>query len=406
MLDSSIVHSLKQIVGADNVLADPYDLDRYSADALPPFRAFGAEQAFQQLADLVIRPASTSQVSDIVSLAAEHRIPLIPYGGGTGVMGGTLPVRGGIIIDLGRMDQVLEINATDHTAVVEAGVVLETLEDALSDLGLMPGHDPYSVAIATVGGAISTNGVGYRAGAFGPMGDQVAALEAVLPDGRILATRPVPKGPSGPNLNHLFIGSEGIFGVIAKATIRVHRLPEAQAFATVAFEGFEQGFTAVAELWALEIRPTLLDLTEEGGEVRLHLLFEGFEEGVAAQEARSLKICSRFGGSNLGPGPTLDYWRDRHQSGESYKRTSLGQPRQVRWQRGGGRGFDYLHLGLPVSKVLDCREHCERIMADSGVEVVEYALWGRPEQFSMLLAPEPGLTKTSATTWPWWRTMS
>ena len=390
MLNSSTLHSFENIVGDANVLADPYDLDRYSADALTPFRAFGVEEALQRLADLVVRPATTGQVAEIVALAAQQRIPLIPYGGGTGVMGGILPVQGGIIIDLQRMNRILEVNPQDQTVYVEAGTVLQDLEDALDEQGLMAGHDPYSVAIATVGGAISTNGVGYRAGAIGPMGDQVVALEVVLPNGRVLVTPQVPKTSSGPNLNHLFIGSEGVFGVITKATLRVRRLPESQVFATIAFDSFSQGFNAVSELRALDIRPTLLDLTEEEGRVRLYLLFEGFREGVAALEARSMEICSQFKGHNVGPEPTQAYWRDRHQSGENYKLSALGKPRQDRWQRGGGRGFDYLHLALPISRVLEYRERCERAMAGSGVMVTEYAIWSRPELFSMLLAPEPG----------------
>ena len=96
---------------------------------------------------------------------------------GSGVMGGAIPVRGGIILDLRRMNRILNINATDMTAEVEPGVVLQDLVDALAEHGLMPGHDPYSVPIATVGGAISTNGVGYRAAAFGPMGSQVVSLK-------------------------------------------------------------------------------------------------------------------------------------------------------------------------------------------------------------------------------------
>ena len=390
MLNSSTLHSFENIVGEANVLADPYDLDRYSTDALTPFRAFGVEEALQRLADLVVRPATTEQVSEIVALASQQRIPLIPYGGGTGVMGGTLPVQGGIVIELQRMNRILEVSPQDQTVTVEAGTVLQDLEDALDEHGLMAGHDPYSVAIATVGGAISTNGVGYRAGAIGPMGDQVVALEVVLPSGRVLVTPQVPKTSSGPNLNHLFIGSEGVFGVITKATLRVRRLPEAQVFATIAFDSFSQGFNAVAELRALDIRPTLLDLTEEEGRVRLYLLFEGFREGVAAIEARSMEICSQFQGHNVGPEPTLTYWRDRHQSGGNYKHSALGKPRQDRWQRGGGRGFDYLHLALPISRVLEYRERCERAMAGSGVRVTEYAIWSRPELFSMLLAPEPG----------------
>ena len=187
MLDSETMRSIAGIVGPDNVLSDPYDLDRYSADALNPFRAFGAEAAFDRLADLVVRPSCTQEVAGVVSLAAQRGIPVVPYGGGTGVMGGTIPVRGGIILDLKRMNRILSISTIDLTAQVEPGVVLKDLEDALAEHGLMPGHDPYSVPIATVGGTISTNGVGYRAAAFGPMGSQVVALEAVLPDGRVIS---------------------------------------------------------------------------------------------------------------------------------------------------------------------------------------------------------------------------
>lgn len=390
MLETSIIDSITQIVGASNVLADSYDLDRYSTDALTPFRAFGAEQAFERLADLVVLPGSPREVSEIVSLANRLGIPVVPYGGGTGVMGGILPVRGGIIIDLKRLDRVLEVNPKDMTAVVEAGVVLEDLVNVLAEQGLMPGHDPYSVSIATVAGAISTNGVGYRAGAFGPMGNQVEALEVVLPDGCIMNTRPVPKYSSGPNLNHLFIGTEGAFGIITRATIRVFRLPEAQVFSAAAFDSFDQGFEAAAELLALGIRPTLLDLTEEYDGVQLYLLFEGFREGVEAQEKRAMQVCAQFGGRDLGPEPTLDYWEYRHESGENYKRSALGQPRQVKWDRPRGRSFDYLHLALPISRVLEYRRRCDEIMSGKGVRVREYAIWSRPELFSMMMVPEPG----------------
>ena len=213
VLSDSLVDSLIRALGAENVLTNPYDLDRYSGDALSPSRAFGAEASFERLADLVARPASAAQVSAVLQLANESRTPIIPYGGGTGVMGGTAPTMGGIVLDLQRMNNILAINPSDMTAEVEAGVVLEDLENTLFNHGLMPGHDPYSVPIATVAGTISTNGVGYRAGAHGPMGDQVVALEVVLPTGKIVSTRAVPNQSSGPSLKHLFIGSEGVFGL-------------------------------------------------------------------------------------------------------------------------------------------------------------------------------------------------
>ena len=385
MLSSAAISALKQIVGAENVLTDAYSLDCYSGDALNPYRAYGAEDAFERLADAVVRPGNTKQVSEIVSWAMSENTPLIPMGGGTGVMGGTVPARGGVVVDLKRMNRILEVNAQDLTAVVEGGVVLHDLVEKLAEHGLMPGHDPYSVPIATVAGTISTNGVGYRAAAFGPMGDQVMALEVVLPDGRVIATKAVPKYSSGPNLNQLFIGSEGAFGIITKATIKVFRLPEAYAYATMSFDGFGQGFEAAAEITALGIRPTLLDLTEDDDGILLHLLFEGFTEGVPAQQERAKRVCSQFGGRDVGPEPTMEYWRYRHQSAENYKRTALGKPRQVRWGRTGWRAFDYLHVALPISKVLEYRTRCEQLMEGTGVRVVEYALWSRPELFSMLL---------------------
>ena len=390
MLDGSTLEALAQIVGRENVLKDSHDLDRYSADALNPFRDFGAEDAFDRLTDAVVRPGSTEEVSRIVVLANQQRIPLVPYGSGTGVMGAALPVRGGITVDLKRLDRILKINSLDLTAEVEAGVVLQDLVDALAEDGLMPGHDPYSVPIASVAGTISTNGVGYRAAAFGPMGKQVVSLEVVLPTGEVLTTRPVPKYSSGPNLNHLFIGSEGTFGIITKATVQVFRLPEAQAFATAAFDSFDQGFAAAAELLALGIQPTLLDLTEEPAGIRLHLVFEGFREGVDAQYQRSMQVCARMGGRDIGPDATLDYWAYRHESAENYKKTALGRSRQERWNRQWGRHFDYLHMALPTSRVLDYRRRCQKILDAHGVRVVEYCIWSRPELFSMMIVPEEG----------------
>ena len=388
MIATSIAESLSRIVGEDHVLSAPYDLDRYSADALTPFRAYRAGYAFEQLADLVVRPGSVAEVSQIAALATREGIPLVPYGGGTGVMGGVLPVRGGMVVDVKRLNRILEISPRDMTATVEPGVVLQELADALAEHDLMIGHDPYSVPIATVAGTISTNGVGYRASAFGPMGQQVVSLQVVLPDGRILDTRSVPKYSSAPNFNHLFIGGEGVFGIITRSTIKVFRIPEAQVFATAAFETFDQGFDAAAEMKALDLHPTLLDLTEEDGLIRMFLLFEGYKEGVEARHRRAMEICAQFGGVDIGPDETLDYWEGRHDSAHRYRRTALDRPREERWNRQWGRSFDYLHMALPISQVLDYRRQCQDILAARAVRIVEYAIWSRPELFSMMVVPD------------------
>ena len=340
------------------------------------------------MADAVVVPRSVDQVAPVVRLARQHRVPIVPYGGGTGVMGAAAPIKGGIVVDMKGLDRIVDIDPRDLTATVEAGVVLEDLARALKDHGLMLGHDPWSVPIATVAGAISTNGVGYLGASHGPMGDQVMGLEVVLPTGETLTTRAVPKYSAGPNLNHLFIGSEGVFGIITKATLRVSREPEKRAFATVVFPDFDRGFEAVAELFALGLEPSLVDLSEEDGSgVRLFMMYEGYSEGVDAAEARSLGVCRAFGGDDIGPSETLAYWRSRHRAGESYKRDMLGQPRRVRWGRR-GRSFDYLHVALPLSKVLTFRHECDGILEAGGARAVEYAIWTRPELFSLLLVPD------------------
>ena len=385
MLDAAVFESLAQVLGRDNVTNRADDLDRYSADALTPSRAFRAAASLEKTADVAVIPRSVQQVVEVVNIAREHKVPIVPYGGGTGIMGAALPVMGGVVMDLKGLNKVLSINPTDMTAQVEAGVILGDLEKALEERGLMLGHDPYSVPIATVAGAISTNGVGYRAASYGPMGQQVLGLEVVLPNGQVLTTPSVPMYSSGPNLNHLFIGSEGVFGIITKATLSVFRLPEKRSFSTIAFSSFDEGFKAVAELFALGLRPTLVDLTEEDETgVCLYMMYEGYKEGVSARRRRSSQVCLDFGGRDLGKGKTLDYWNTRHHSGDRYRREMLNQPRNVRWYRW-GRGFDYLHMALPVSQVLDYRKRCEEILSRRGVKVVEYSIWTQPELFSMLL---------------------
>src|SRR5207248_4740373 len=136
---------------------------------------------------------------------------------------------GSIILDLGAMRRIFSISRIDRLARVEAGVVLGDLDLAARSHGLMVGHDPWSQPIASVGGATSTNGVGYLAGKYGAMGDQVLGLEVVLGTGEVVCTRSVPKSSTGPQLRHLFIGAEGVLGLITRVDLRLFTIPESRA---------------------------------------------------------------------------------------------------------------------------------------------------------------------------------
>ena len=386
MLDPALVSSIKQVVGAEHVFADAGDLDHYSGDALSPSRAFRASDLLQKTADLVVTPQSAGEVAEVVKLAASSGTPIVPRGGGTGVMGAALPVRGGIMLDLKGLNAVIDIDPQSRMVQVEAGAVLEGVNNALFEHGLMLGHDPWSVPIATIGGTISTNGVGYLAAAHGPMGEQVLGLDAVLPTGQMLSTPPVPKYSAGPNLNHLFIGAEGVFGVITQASLRVEPFPEARVFIAFRFPSFDQGFDAVAEAFSLGLRPTLMDLTEEGSGTVLYLMFQGYRELVETEVARCQVLCAQHQGRDLGPGPTVEYWEDRYDVALDYRDEVQHLPRKERWARPRW-GFDYLHMALPISRVLEYRRRASELMSQRGVEVREYAIWGRPELFSMLVRP-------------------
>ncbi len=389
-MDASLHEALMMLLGEAKVLTSPEALDRYAADALEGFRAFQAAPLLEAHPDVVVLPETVEEVAAIVKLASERRVPIVPYGGGTGVMGGAVPVKGGIVLDLKGLNRILKISSEDRTVTVEAGVILEDLETALNREGLILGHDPWSRPIATVGGAIATNGVGYLAAKYGPMGHQVLGLEVVLPNGEILVTRGVPK-VAGPSLHHLFIGSEGVFGIVTKATLQAFPRPEKRSLFALTFKTFEQGFHAVMELSRIGLQPSVMDLTEEppflpsSSKVVLYLGFEGPEEEVEGAGERAFTICQRFGGTDLGAEKANWFWKTRHRFAERYRRFILNRPASVRRRLLLGLPFDYLHVTLPASSVLEYRRRCQTILETYGLSVREWSIWGRPEFFSLFI---------------------
>ena len=166
-----------------------------------------------------MQPATADQVADILRWASQEKVAIVPRGAGTGVMGGAIPLRPAVVLDLTRLDDVA-VHAEDMCIEAGAGATLAALARAAEEHGLMFAHDPWSVSMATVGGAIATNGMGYLFGPYGKMGDQVLAVEAALPDGTVLRTRPTLSGGPGPMLHKLFAGAEGVLGVVTRAWLR------------------------------------------------------------------------------------------------------------------------------------------------------------------------------------------
>jgi alkyldihydroxyacetonephosphate synthase len=384
----TLIERLGSITSAQWIATDPARLDTLSWDALSEGRIHPLRSIQTNLPVCAVFPGTVDEVRRIVLLANEEKIPIIPYGGGSGLMGAALSVKPGIIVDLRRMNQPLEIDVAARSARVQAGIVLEALEQRLNEQNLILGHDPWTLPVATVGGAISTNSVGYRACVYGSMGEQTLGLEAVMANGEILRTRAVPKSSTGPDLRLLLVGGEGCFGIVTEATVRVFPKPEKRVVRALLFQSFEPGFDAIQNLFAAGLQPALLDFGDDDEKNRqgavLYLAFEGAVEIVAAEDKLATDILLQNGGKHL---PTLEaetFWHDRH----AIARRFLANRSQRRERGRDGIYRDWIHVALPASRVLAFRRAAMVIIEQHGVDLHESGLWIQPELFSMRLGIE------------------
>jgi FAD/FMN-containing dehydrogenase len=387
-LQQRLLDRLSTILPKAHIDTDPARLVETSWDALSAGRLHPLKQPEIALPLCLVRPLSTAEVRGIVQVANETKVPLIPYGGGSGLMGGALSTRPAIVLDLRRMNQIIEVDIEARVARAQAGTVLESLEKRLNEEEFILGHDPWTLPVATLGGAISTNSMGYRGGLYGSMGEQVLGLEAVLPNGETLRTRAVSKASAGINLNSLLIGGEGCFGVITEATIRIFPKPQSRVLHALLFKSFEHGFTAIQRMFLRRLRPAVLDFgddedLDEPGAV-LYLGFEGTREIVAAEEKLAISICADVGGRRLPSEEAESFWRDRHVIARRFMENRL----QRRERGRDGIYRDWIHVALPASKVLSFRVAAKEVIKRHGVQLQESGLWIQPELFSMRLATE------------------
>lgn len=385
---NTIVKKLSGLLPAEHVSTDPNYLDELSWDALSEARIHPLHRPQIAAPICAVMPANTEETRRIVRFANAEKISIVPYGGGSGLMGGALSIRPSIVVDLRRMNKILAIDTQSRSARVQAGVVLEALDQQLSQAGFILGHDPWTLPVATVGGAIATNSVGYRAGIYGSMGEQVLGLEVVLPNGEVLHTPAVEKRSAGIDLNALFIGGEGCFGVITEASIRIFPAPAVRRLIGFTFDSFETGYAAIQALFNERLSPAVLDFGDDAEDGRsgalLYLGFEGSRDAVSVDETRALEICGRHGAHRSGDREAEIFWRDRHVIARRF-----AQNRRERRTRGKDGSYrDWLHIALPASRVLPFRKAAVKIIEEHGVSLLESGLWVQPELFSMRLGVE------------------
>src|SRR5918994_3391664 len=237
--------SLSSALGAGTVITASAELEAYAADAYWP--ALAAKAAGTPLArpDAAVRPRTEEEVAAVLEIADEHRVPVVPWGGGSGTQGGALAIHGGIVIDLRSLDKVLEVDEASMTVTVQAGKNGRELEDELNARGLMLPHYPASVEWATVGGYVAARGWGVLSTRYGKIEDLVLTLRVATPAGGLMETIGVPRHAMGPELTQLFVGSEGTLGVITRATLQIVPMPEGRRFAAVAFPTVSAGIGAL-----------------------------------------------------------------------------------------------------------------------------------------------------------------
>jgi alkyldihydroxyacetonephosphate synthase len=320
----ALARDLREQLGAEAVVSDPERLEAYTADTYWKALAAKAEGSPLGRPDLVVMPASEQYVVEVIRLANRHVVPVVPWGGGSGSQGGAVATAGGIVLDLTRLDRIVEIDEESLTVTAEAGVNGLRLERELNERGLMLPHYPASVDLATVGGYVAARGSGVLSTRYGKIEDLVLSLRIATPNGELIDTVAVPRHAVGPELTQLFVGSEGTLGVITRATLQLAPLPAARRFEAVSFSSVREGIAAIRDGLARGYRPSVVRLYDEvatrltltpvvGEELRgasTLLVFEG-ERAVVDAEARGMLGLLGGTGAEILDGQLGERWWQR-----------------------------------------------------------------------------------------------
>ncbi|MBK7158629.1 MAG: FAD-binding protein [Ignavibacteria bacterium] len=276
-IDAAIINKLKSISGDDSVITDSDDLKIYSKD-------YTENLSF--CPEVIIKPHNTKEVSEIIKLANELNIPVVPRGGGTGLSGGALAIYGGICLSMERFKKIIEIDEENFQAIVEPGVITQVLMEECEKLGLYYPPDPSSKGSSFLGGNLAECSGGPRAVKYGVTKDYVLGLEFVTPTGEIINSGArVLKNVTGYNLTQLLIGSEGTLGIITKIIFKLVPLPKYKKLMLAAFNNIEDCAKTVSKIFQAGITPSALELMENSAmKAAEHQLGKKFPNGEAAAQ--------------------------------------------------------------------------------------------------------------------------
>jgi alkyldihydroxyacetonephosphate synthase len=300
------------------VAADGSELDDAGRDWWPVAIGWAADGEVPSRPSVVARPTDTSQVAAVLALCNEARVPVTPIGGRSGVCGGSVPVFGGVALDLCGIEGLGDVDSNSLVADLKAGTFGPDVESSLrSGFGLTLGHWPQSMDLSTVGGWLACRGAGQYSNRYGKIEDMVIGLEIVLADGRVVQTGGRgPRSATGPDLTQLFVGSEGTLGVITAGRFRVHPVPETEDRRVFGFSTFAEGLDACRRILRRGATPAVLrlyDRTESGRSFEqpdTNVLIVLDEADSALVEATMSVVEQECGGADTLPTDLVARWLD------------------------------------------------------------------------------------------------
>jgi len=299
MKKKELIDCLQDIVGAEHVLTSEMDLTLYGYDA----------STEKGRPDVVVLPGSTGEVSQVMALAHQDKIPVIGRGSGTNLSGGTIPTRGGIVVHFSRMNRILEIDIPNRTVTVEPGVITLELQNRLLAEGFVYVPDPASQKVSTLGGNLGENSGGPHCLKYGVTTNHVLGAEVVLYDGTVIWTGGKSQDNPGYDLTGVLVGSEGTLGLVTKMILKIVRAPEAVKTLLAIFDTIEDASNTVSAIIAEGIVPATLEMMDNvvmgAVEASVHagypldaaavliIELDGMADGMDRQAEKILEICRR-----------------------------------------------------------------------------------------------------------------
>lgn len=385
----------------------------YSRDCWPKALLWIREGKIPPPPDAVVWPRDEEEIVKIIRIARAHRVPVIPFGAGSGVCGGICALKGGIALDLKKLEQVGVVDAQARTVEVQAGVIGEVMERNLNQQGFTLGHFPSSIYMSTLGGWLAARSAGQLSSLYGKIEDMALSVRAVLGTGQKITTPQRPR--RGPDLAQLLIGSEGTLCVFTGATLRVHPVPEARAFRGIRFRTVADGVEAIRQLFRAGLRPAvtrlydpfdtalvargkhkdaatppslrgllrsdLLPMLARGLAPRtlgrpgvfnraadlfrhclLILMFEGEARRTSREDEQARAICKKLGGEDQGEEPGKNWFKERYSV--SYKMSKVVD---------NGAFADTMEVAATWDKVLDVYERVRAAVAPIAFVVCHFS---------------------------------